>query len=235
MLWHTRCPRSTEYGFLQLKVRLNTVLAHRMVEAVTRVINSELLHHSTRLFDLTCYTRWVNRLHVTCSWFQSSIMLNNFWLNQLTVRLNCCDLLETGDKEQGRVDKSDKKQKTMRKFGIYFSPEQHIEKALKLPHHIQLQQISLYLMCCDGISSIFLRLAWPRWQSREQTFWEGWLSSRKCWSQRKVSCVVLCPNPWVQSQRRKLWFSGGNCSKRLSLRTGRLWHIIWKKGWTYMV
>ena len=113
------------------------VLAHRMVEAVTRVINPELLHHSykaLRLDVLYSVGKQTKRHMQLIPEFHHVEQLLAQPTDHPAKLLHDYDLHETGDKEQGRVDKSDKKQKTMRKFGIYFSPEQYIEKALKLPH-----------------------------------------------------------------------------------------------------
>ena len=108
-----------------------------MVEAVTRVINPELLHNSyktLRLDVLYSVNKQTKRHMQLIPEFHHVEQLLAQPTDRPTKLLQDYDLLETGEKEQGRVDKSDKKQKTMKKFGIYFSPEQHIERALKLPH-----------------------------------------------------------------------------------------------------
>ena len=113
------------------------VLAHRMVEAVTREINPELLRHSykaLRLDVLYSVGKQTKRHMQLIPEFHHVEQLLAQPTDRPAKLLQDYDLLETGDEEQGRVDKAEKKQKTMKKFGIYFSPEQHIERALKIPH-----------------------------------------------------------------------------------------------------
>ena len=138
------------------------VLAHRMVEAVTRVINPELLNYSykaLRLDVLYSVGKQTKRHMQLIPEFHHVEQLLAQPTDQAAKLLHDFDLHEPGEEEQGRVDNADKKRKTMKKFGIYFSPEQHIEKALKLPHPAS-----------EGISSLSSQLAWEQWRNREQTF-----------------------------------------------------------------
>ena len=113
------------------------VLAHRMVEAVTRVINPELLNHSykaLRLDVLYSVGKQTKRHMQLIPEFHHVEQLLAQPTDRAAKLLHDFDLHEPGEEEQGRVNNADKKQKTLKKFGIYFSPEQHIEKALTLPH-----------------------------------------------------------------------------------------------------